>query len=202
MNENQNTPRCADCKKKTTLCVCDKITRVKNRVRVVILQHPQEDDVDLGTATLVTRALENASLEIGLSWPSLKHAVKDDTAQSKRWGVLFPRKDAVDFPEDFSPESIDGFIVLDGTWSQGKTLWWRNPWLLKLTPIAIHPKEPSIYGRLRREPRREFVSTLEAAAEALALLGEPETTGLELRRAMRTMMQRARDAAKTPTAGA
>ena len=28
--------------------------------------------------------------------------------------------------------NLKGIIVLDGTWSQAKALWWRNPWLLKL----------------------------------------------------------------------
>ena len=31
-----------------------------------------------------------------------------------------------------------------------------------------------MYGRLRREPRREWVSTLEAVADVLPALGEPE----------------------------
>jgi hypothetical protein len=86
--------------------------------------------------------------------------------------------------------------VLDGTWSQAKTLWWRNPWLLKLPRIAINPREPSMYGKLRPEPARDHVSTLEAIADVLPALGEPDTTRDNLRRLMRTMLQRVRDRAK------
>ena len=85
-------------------------------------------------------------------------------------------------------------VVLDGTWTQAKALWWRNPWLLKLDRIVVQPKEPSIYGKLRKEPRAGFVSTLEAVADALAAHGEREEVSAALRRAMRTMVQRARDA--------
>jgi DTW domain-containing protein YfiP len=88
---------------------------------------------------------------------------------------------------------LRGIVVLDGTWSQAKSLWWRNAWLLKLPRLLIAPTQPSIYGRLRKEPRRSYVSTLEAAALALEALGEPSATGVALRRTFRTLVQRARD---------
>jgi DTW domain-containing protein len=58
-------------------------------------------------------------------------------------------------------------VLLDGTWSQAKTLWWRNPWLLKLHRLVLNPPEPARFGQLRREPRREALSTLETAALVL-----------------------------------
>jgi hypothetical protein len=60
------------------------------------------------------------------------------------------------------------------------------------------PEEPSIYGKLRREPKKTSVSTLEAVADALVALGEPEATREQLRRLFRTMVQRARDALHEP----
>lgn len=62
---------------------------------------------------------------------------------------------------------LDGLVLLDGTWSQAKTLWWRNPWLLKLHRFVLNPPQPARLGRLRREPRPEALSTLEAAALVL-----------------------------------
>src|SRR5207245_9856937 len=59
---------------------------------------------------------------------------------------------------------LQGVVLLDGSWSEAKTLWWRNPWLLKLCRIALNPQHKSLFGRIRREPRREALSTLEAAA--------------------------------------
>ena len=59
---------------------------------------------------------------------------------------------------------IDGIILLDGNWSQAKALWWRNAWMLKCRRVVLGPPQPSRYGRLRREPRRDSLSTLEAAA--------------------------------------
>jgi len=64
-------------------------------------------------------------------------------------------------------ERLQGIVLLDGTWSQAKTLWWRNPWLLKLHRLVLNPPRPGRLGRLRREPRREALSTIEAAALVL-----------------------------------
>ena len=65
---------------------------------------------------------------------------------------------------------IEGVVLLDGTWSQAKALWWRNPWMLKCQRVILNPAQPSRYGRLRREPRRDGLSTIEAAAMMLASL--------------------------------
>ena len=91
-------------------------------------------------------------------------------------------------------------MLLDGSWAQAKALWWRNPWLLKLRRIVLQPHRPSRYGALRREPRREALSTLEAAALTLAeLAGDPaiETTLLER---FETLLQCHRESGTKPTA--
>jgi hypothetical protein len=206
---------CPRCDKPTALCVCDKVELVDTRLRIVMLQHPQEDDAILGTAKLVTLTLPKAEIRVGLSWASLDHALGVQNANRERWAVLAATKLKVELPpqakgrpvvlvdrngrvRDLARHGLDGVIVLDGTWSQAKTLWWRNAWLLKLPRIVLTPREPSMYGRLRREPRRDYVSTLEAIADVLPALGEPERARDCLRRLLRTLLQRARDADRVP----
>jgi DTW domain-containing protein YfiP len=65
---------------------------------------------------------------------------------------------------------INGIVLLDGSWKEAKTLWWRNPWLAKLRRLVLNPRAAARYGRVRREPRHEALSTLEAAALALGHL--------------------------------
>ena len=208
-----DTQVCARCTKPAALCICDRVQPMATRLRVVILQHPQEDDALLGTARLVTLTLPSAEIRVGLSWSSLDHALGETGAERSRWAVLAAAKLPAGIKEpasggvtlldrngsvrDSRHHGLDGIIVLDGTWSQAKTLWWRNPWLLKLPRILLSPREPSMYGRLRREPRREWVSTLEAVADVLPALGEPEQARDSLRRLLRTLLQRARDAGAT-----
>jgi len=207
----ESADACPRCAKPQALCICDRVEPVETRLRVVILQHPREDDALLGTARLVTLTLPRAGIRVGLSWPSLAGALGDPDADPARWAVLAAakapeavlaaaRRDQVALVDrhgvllDRNRHPLDGILVLDGTWSQAKTLWWRNPWLLKLPRLVLVPREPSMYGKLRREPRREWVSTLEAVADVLPALGEPPAARDSLRRILRTLLQRARDA--------
>ena len=61
-------------------------------------------------------------------------------------------------------------MLLDGSWSQAKALWWRNPWMLKCRRILLNPQRPSRYGKLRREPRSDGLSTIESAAMLISSL--------------------------------
>jgi len=151
-----------------------------NTVRVIILQHPQEPDKELGSASLMVRALEKAELKVGLSWRNLK-VVAGEAALPAEWSVLYLGSKGAAFPEQVNfvsqknnpmpqPAGIKGLIVLDGTWSQAKALWWRNAWLLKLKRIVLQPKERSRYGNMRKEPRAEALSTIESCALAIEKL--------------------------------
>jgi DTW domain-containing protein YfiP len=197
--------RCEKCLKPRFACVCDRVIPLETKTRVVILQHPREDDAVLGTARIVQTAIPSTRVVVGLSWPSFEAALGNEAVDRSRWATVYAHK----IPAGVSPNAVavvmdrhgkstpgarlDGIVLLDGTWAQAKTLWWRNPWLLKLGRIALRPREPSMYGKMRKEPRREAVSTLEATADALEALGEDPMVRGELRKLMRTMVQRVRD---------
>jgi DTW domain-containing protein YfiP len=186
--------------------VCDRIVSYPTDRRILILQHPQEQDALLGSAQILVASLPKAKLVVGLSWRSLPHALDEEDVDVRRWAVLFPDRESpgnhvagrasVSVP----PAALQGIVVLDGTWSKAKTLWWRNPWLCKLNRMTLRPTLPSIYGRLRAEPRREYVSTLESVAAALTLCGEPPEVEAGLARVFRTLVQRVRDADIPPEA--
>jgi len=195
---------CETCRRPKVACVCDKIVRHETRRQVLVLQHFQEQDALLGSAQILAASLPRAKIVVGLSWRNLGHALGDEQVDARRWGVLFPDRDApgnrvtARDGSTIGPSSLEGIVTLDGTWSKAKTLWWRNPWLSKLNRINLRPAAPSIYGRLRSEPRREFVSTLESVAAALTLCGEPPEIEADLSRVFRTLVQRARDARLVP----
>ncbi len=178
---------CERCGKSAALCVCDTIVPFDNRIQVVILQHPQEQDRALGTAGLTVRHFRHASLRVGLSWPSLTK-ILGRPADPHRWAVLYlgsakaaalaPGREVVMLNRKGEPErnqdallrDIEGVVLLDGNWSQAKALWWRNAWMLKCRRVILGPLRPSRYGQLRREPRRDGLSTIEAAAMLVSRL--------------------------------
>src|SRR5271165_7390387 len=165
---------------------------IDNRLFVLVLQHPQEKREVLATASATCAALRRAALVVGLSWPNLAHSV-GRPADAKRWAVLYlgsarpaafgSDQEVIAIDRGGMPAAeqkamlrgLDGAVLLDGSWSEAKTLWWRNPWLLKLRRLVLNPQKPSRWGRIRREPRREALSTLEATALLLKHLdGGPE----------------------------
>ena len=196
---------CEVCHRPTVACVCERIVSYPTERRVLILQHPQERDALLGSAQILEASLPKAKIVVGLSWRNLGAALGEESVDAHRWAVLFPDRESLgDRAETRSgspvdPASLAGIIVLDGTWSKAKTLWWRNPWLNKLNRLSLNPQKPSIYGRLRAEPRREFVSTLESVAAALTLCGESPEIQAGLERVFRTLVQRVRDDGLVPT---
>ncbi|MGE0257976.1 MAG: DTW domain-containing protein [Alphaproteobacteria bacterium] len=170
---------------------------IDNRLFVLVLQHPQERSEPLATAPATVAALRRARLAVGLSWPNLTRALDRPAdprvwgvlylgsarpapphEPERKPGSRSARRDAgeiIALNRDGDPlpatdrvlRALEGIVLLDGTWSQAKTLWWRNPWLLKLQRIVLNPPSPARLGRLRREPRREALSTLEAVSLVL-----------------------------------
>ncbi len=181
-------PDCPHCQKPLPLCICDSVTPLESRLGLLILQHPQEQDRALGTARLAAQHFNTAVVRVGLSWPSLAKALGRPVADPARWAILYlgsakaadldpdsevlalTRKGEVAENQRAILKSIDGVILLDGTWSQAKALWWRNPWMLKCQRVILGPRRPSRYGHLRREPRRDGLSTIEAAGLLMAAL--------------------------------
>jgi DTW domain-containing protein len=179
-------PDCQRCHKPLALCICDSVEPIKNRTSLLILQHPQEQDRALGTARLTALHFQDAVLKIGLSWPSLSRALGRPVHDPSRWAVLYlgsarvdgldtdraivaiNRKGEMEDGQRAILADIEGLVLLDGTWSQAKALWWRNAWMLKCQRIILGPRQPSRYGKLRKEPRRDGLATIEAAAMMLA----------------------------------
>jgi DTW domain-containing protein len=197
---------CDTCHRPSVACVCDRIVSHATQRRVLILQHPQEQDAVLGSAQILVASLPKAKLVVGLSWRNFAHALGEEGVDPRRWAVLFPDRESEGDQvtsrggATLSPSALEGIVVLDGTWSKAKTLWWRNPWLTKLSRLTLKPAKPSIYGSLRAEPRREYVSTLESVAAALTLCGESPEIEIGLSRVFRTLVQRVRDAQIIPPA--
>ena len=192
------------------LCICDSVTPIDNRIALLILQHPQEQDRALGTARLAALHFKRAVVKIGLSWSSLSKALGRPVVDPSRWAVLYlgsaklaeldvvseivaiGRKGEIEPDQRGVLARIEGVVLLDGTWSQAKALWWRNPWMLKCQRVILGPRRASRYGKLRREPRRDGLSTIEAAGMILADLEKRPDIAETLNDAFERMLTRFR----------
>ncbi|MGJ4996242.1 tRNA-uridine aminocarboxypropyltransferase [Bradyrhizobium sp. HKCCYLS3077] len=207
-------PDCPHCQKPLPLCICDSVTPLESRLGLLILQHPQEQDRALGTARLAAQHFENAVVKVGLSWPSLAKALGRPIDDPARWAILYlgsakaaeldpesevvalTRKGEVAENQRGILKSIEGVILLDGTWSQAKALWWRNPWMLKCQRVILGPRRPSRYGHLRREPRSDGLSTIEAAGLLMAALERRPEIAATLEASFERMLKRYQEVEK------
>ena len=169
----------------------------------------------LGTARLAALHFPNAVLKIGLSWPSLSKALGRRVLDPSRWAVLYlgsakvadieTDRDIVAIDHKGRAEEnqrgilkdIEGIVLLDGTWSQAKALWWRNAWMLKCQRVILGPAQPSRYGKLRKEPRGDGLATIEAAAMLLSSLEKRPDIAETLHASFERMLARYRQVQDT-----
>ncbi|MCB9254589.1 MAG: DTW domain-containing protein [Bdellovibrionaceae bacterium] len=181
--------KCPECWKPKNLCLCEDLDPVASRLRVLVLQHPQEARNPRSTARLVSLVLPNAVHRVGLSWKSLATAL-GAVATPSEWGILYvgQAKEAERLPKNESVHvlskkkrlrDLKGIVVLDGNWKQSKTLWWRNPWMLRLHRMILTlPEKKSRF--VSRQPRKSCICTLEAVSEILKAYGDKPATFGEL----------------------
>jgi DTW domain-containing protein YfiP len=164
---------CARCRRPERVCYCAALPLLPTRTRVVILQHPRERDMPIGTARMASLCLPSATLHVGVRWsehPALAAALADPSQPPI---LLYPGSGARDVLSDPPPGPVT-LVVVDGTWSQARTVVRDNPILQALPRYAFATPEPSQY-RIRKEPRAEYCSTIEALMHVLgALEGDPD----------------------------
>ncbi len=165
-------PVCSRCRRPARACYCAHLPRIETKTRIVILQHPRERDVPVGTAHMASLCLPSAELHVATSVaeaPALERVLADPARPAI---LLSPGEGARDLVTE-APRVPVTLVVVDGTWSQAKKIVKNDPVLQKLPRYAFVPHAPSEY-RIRREPEETFVSTIEALVYTLgALEGDP-----------------------------
>ncbi len=161
-------PVCANCRRPKSVCYCAHLPSIETETRVLILQHPRERDMAIGTARMASLCLPNAELAVGIRWDDsavVRRALSDPARPAV---LLYPGENAVDVAAEPPPGPVT-LIVIDGTWSQAKTVVRDNPSLRTLPRYTFRAPAPSEY-RIRREPNELYVSTIEALVCVLGAL--------------------------------
>jgi len=159
---------CLRCNRPASVCWCAHVPSIATRTRVVILQHPRERYVAIGTGRMASMCLTSASLHLGVEFEhdaAVRAALADPTQPA---ALLWPGEGAIDIAAS-PPTGPITLVVIDGTWTTAKKLVRVNPFLASLPRYAFAPNAPSAY-RIRREPRDDYVSTIEAVAHVLTVL--------------------------------
>ena len=159
---------CPRCGRPLGVCLCPHLVEITTRTRVLILQHPRESTVPVGTARLAELGLVNLVRHVGTEFADcepVRAALADPLAPPI---LLFPGEGAKDLTRE-APTGPTTLVVIDGSWSEARKTLRRNPELRRLPRYGLGAGPPSRY-RIRREPRPDCLSTIEAIARALAIL--------------------------------
>ncbi len=149
---------------------------VANAVEILFLQHPNERTMPFNTARLAHLSLAKSRLVHGLRFDDVS-AVRDMLPRREKVGILFPSPRARELRE--APADLETLVVIDGTWREARKMIHLSPILQEFPHYAFVPEKPSNY-RIRKEPKEEFISTIEATVAALRILDRDPSRYQEL----------------------
>ena len=164
---------CGRCRRPERVCFCRHLPSLETKTRVVLLQHPRERDMAIGTAHMASLCLVGSELHVGVDFADSAAVDRILSDAERPAALLWPGEGAIDVVQH-PPQHPITLVVVDGTWWQAKKLVRMNPRIAALPRYAFVPPAPSEY-RIRREPQPSFVSTIEALVHVLgALEDDPE----------------------------
>ncbi len=162
--------RCEICRLSEDLCICDRLPRLELPIRFIFVRHVGEEHSQSNTGGPVQRMLADSRL---LDYQDVMRDPSTDLWEPDvDHHVLFPQPGA----RPVSPESLErsagrpALIVLDGSWRRARRMSRRIPGIRRFPFLAL-PAGPPRIPPLRRPTRPGQLSTGEAVARALELLG-------------------------------
>lgn len=102
--------------------------------------------------------------------------------------LLYPSKDSISMEQLDQSEGPFNLVLLDGTWPQAKGMYAASPLLHNMRQVRLVMSRTSTYV-IRTQPMEGCLSTLETAAEALAILERDERFRNELVRPLRALCE-------------
>lgn len=155
-------PTCYKCLRPSTHCVCNLVEPFQAHCNLLIIQHPHERRKYHSTTKLVLKAVQNSTRLRGVEFEA--RTIQNLIGKTTPY-LLYPCKDAVDCTE-VSLGKTDTVIVVDGTWDEAQKIVYRNPLLRTFPSLSFSQALRSNY-RIRKQPRANYLSTLESVAYLL-----------------------------------
>jgi len=177
-NAYQYRERCLQCMQTGRNCYCHQVKKIELSFRFIILIHPIEARRRVATGRMTHLCLPHSLLLRGHDYsrhkvvneiladpqahsvllsPGVNSANLSVMSEAGRAGILPPGKKL-------------NIFVLDGTWATAKKMLKESSNLRVLPQICFTPPAPSHF-RVRKQPRADCYSTIEAIHHTIELLG-------------------------------
>ena len=160
---------CERCNFSPSTCICNAITCVDNQTQVVVLQHPSEAKISKNTAQLLALSLTRCKIIIGENNQDFACLQKLPLSSTV---LLYPNEVAIELDvanDNENVRPITHLIVLDGTWNKAFKILQLTPLLQKFKTVSFRQIPTNRYT-IRKAPRADSLSTLEAVAHSLSLI--------------------------------
>ncbi len=163
---------CYQCYRAKVACLCDRIEKQPNQIKVIVLQHPSESGNAKGTAIIAELGLQQYQRWTGEDFSQHLQLNRLLTEKTSQIAILFPADNAIELNNDVSSNALSDLkylIVIDATWRKAKKIWQMHPLLQSVPAFCFNAEQLSNY-RIRKVPQDGYLSTLESIVVALRLL--------------------------------
>jgi DTW domain-containing protein len=170
--------RCHNCLQPDFSCYCHAVSKFDPNIDFIILIHPIEQRRRIATGRMSHLCLQNSQLIVGHDFSNNKQ-IREIVEDPKRHCViLYPglqSKNITPLSNEerkslFPKDKVLTIFVIDGTWSTARSMV-RSRHLNTLQRICFSPERPSNF-RVRKQPKPDCISTIEAIHHTIELIGE------------------------------
>ncbi len=169
---------CLCCRQPEFSCYCKSLRPFDPCMKFSILTHPIEAKRRIATGRMSHLCLSNSDLLVGQDYSqdsTVNHLLKNRNFQPF---VLYPGINSVDLsalkPLErmglFQPNKTPLVFVIDGTWATARKTMRLSQNLRQLPRLSFRPPSASNF-RVRKQPRVDCLSTIEAIHHLIELLG-------------------------------
>lgn len=172
---------CETCHQPDFGCYCSHVQPFDAKINFVILIHPVEAKRRIATGRMSHLTLKNSHLIKGQNYTqdkSVNELINDPEYHSV---ILYPGNNSKNLSLTFEKEKQTLFpknkklriFVIDGTWATAKKMIRQSENLKSLPRICFNPEKPSNF-RVRKQPKANCYSTIEAIHHTIELIGETQ----------------------------
>ncbi|XP_058395017.1 tRNA-uridine aminocarboxypropyltransferase 2 [Diceros bicornis minor] len=171
----ERRPECSRCSRPQKVCLCPflPVHPLHISTHLYIIQHPAEENKVLRTVPLLAACLpqDKCKVKIGRRFSEERDPELSTVCRKSGTLILYPGAEAANLEEFIldSPIYPSTIIIIDGTWSQAKDIFYKNSLFRLPTQVQLKTSVSSQYV-IRTQPTNRCLSTLECAAIALSIL--------------------------------
>ena len=170
---------CLTCQRPVKACICQWVRPVANRVELLLLQHPLEQDHAKGTASLLQLSLQHCRVWVGETFDAQALAQALATTEAGSTWLLYIEDRPHISAGLMAAPPCRRLVVLDATWRKSRKMLLLNPLLQSLPRLALPDPPPSRYS-VRKAHKSHQLSTLEASVLGLQQLEGPSPAYADL----------------------